>query len=513
MDIRFKNLLIKAMIERKNYMPIRDEEGKLIINDNISILSKNSSGTQIFVELINGDKFTCEEIVERLQRNCNMLTELNSKSAYYFFEIFIFETAPDESKINVMKSNQLQEAMDRKFLKCISLDLSKPEVIKHFKTPTSDMGLVKTLKQVLAYEGNTEVQQQEIEKLVLLKEREYEIDFKVKTPVFTYALIAINILVFGLLTLHSVNSGISYDKLLIDFGAKENSRIIGGEYFRLFTAMFLHASLAHVLINCYSLYAVGVIVEKIFGRFKFLTVFLIAGILGNIASFMFSVSPGVGASGAIFGLLGALLYFGLQRPTLFKVFFGYNIMVIIVINLVFGFSTTNIDNFAHLGGIIGGFLAAGIFLKAEDKRWYLNRYIYLIMTLILTTTGMYYGFNNNQNKLYYNVYELDNYTSAQDWKSAEAKAEEILALKPANVNLRIEVLYQLARAESMSGKLNEAIEHAKSLTSLDPVDGHYLLGVFYFNTKDYERSKEELLAAKKAGNKNEQIDQLLSEIK
>gem|GEM_PF-3153167 len=74
-----------------------------------------------------------------------------------------------------------------------------------------------------------------------------------------------------------------------------------------------------------------------------------AGIFGNILSFMFSPNAGVGASGAIFGLLGALLYFGLERPSLFKASFGANVIVMIVINLFYGFTKTGIDNFAHIG--------------------------------------------------------------------------------------------------------------------------------------------------------------------
>jgi rhomboid protease GluP len=513
MNIQFRNLLIKTMIESKSYMPLRNEEGKLMINDNISILTKNSSGTQIYIELISGDNFTSDEIAERLQRNCNMLSGLKAKGTHYFFEIFVFKTEPEETKINAITSNQLQETIDRKYLKCISIDLSKSETKKHFKSPTSDMGLTKIIKQVFANGGKTEVEPQEIEDLVRKKEKEYEIEFKVKVPVFTYILIAINLLVFGLLTLYSMNSGISYDKLLIDFGAKENSLIIGGQYFRFFTAMFLHANLTHVAVNCYSLYAVGVSVERIFGRFKFLSVFLIAGVLGNVASFMFSTSPGVGASGAIFGLLGALLYFGIQRPTLFKVYFGYNIIIIIVINLVYGFSTTGIDNFAHLGGLVGGFLASGVFLRSEKEQWYLNRYLYICLTLLLTVAGIFYGFNNNQNKIYSYANELDKYTNAKDWRNVELKAEEILALNPSDASLKISVLYELARAESINGENSKAIENAKILTTLDPGNGHYILGVLYFNEKEYKLSKSELLSAKAAGNNNAQIDQLLSEIK
>lgn len=235
----------------------------------------------------------------------------------------------------------------------------------------------------------------EIQTLAINKEKEYQFEFVTNVPVVTYTLISINILVYVLFYLYSIKSGKDYSTLIYNYGAKVNSKILVGEFYRFLTPVFLHANLTHLLVNCYSLYAVGVSVERIFGRRKFLVMYFMAGILGNIASFVFSPSWGIGASGAIFGLLGALLYFGLMKPTLFKMFFGNNILIMIVINLTYGFSTTGIDNYAHIGGLIGGFLATGIVVKSEKTKWYFNRALYLALTLIIIVSGVACGFNTN----------------------------------------------------------------------------------------------------------------------
>ena len=514
MKTKFINAFIKSMIEYKDFMPLRDESGNLNMDRPVNILTKNLSGSNIILELLDGDKLASEEITARLEANRNMLSNLKARGAYYFFAIFIFDTSPSEDKKDAFIASQVQKIMGKKYLKCISVDLSTGTVNKYFKTPLSDFGITKTAIDILTKGVPEEMEQAEIYDIVNRKQKEYKIEFKVKTPVITYTLIGINIIVGALIYLYSTTSGISYSQLLLDFGAKVNFNILTGEYWRFVTPVFLHANMVHLLVNCYSLYVIGVSVEKIFGRFRFITVYFIAGILGNILSFMFSPNNGVGASGAIFGLLGTLLYFGLEKPTLFRVYFGRNIMMTLVINLAYGFSNKGIDNFAHIGGLIGGFLASGIVAKTEKKRWYFNRYLYYILTIFIALSGIAYGFNSKQNKIIIKINELEMFQSAQeqDWNKVEAKAEEILELKPDNTDINISVLWSLTVAEAMNQKYDEALEHAKGLTTIDPPNGHYLLGILYYDMGQFDLSEEELLEAKKAGASNEQIDQILSDI-
>lgn len=512
MKTKFIHSLIKDMIEKNDFMPLRDGSGNLNLDRPVNILTKDSFGSYIIIELLDGDQLSSEEISARLQENKRLLTDLKTGVVHYFLEVFIFETKPDNDKQEAFISCQSQKVMGKKYLKCLSVELSTGSVNKYFKVPISDFGISKAARNILAKGIPEEVDSAEIEEIALQKQKDYKIEFKAKVPVFTYALISINIIVSALIYLYSMKSGISYSQLLMDFGAKIDFNILTGEYWRFVTPIFLHANMVHLLINCYSLYAIGVSVEKIFGRFRFLTVYFIAGIMGNLLSFMFSPTPGVGASGAIFGLLGTLLYFGLEKPALFRVYFGRNVLLTIFINLTYGFSKAGIDNFAHIGGLIGGFLASGIVAKPEKRHWYFNRYLYLILTIFIAFSGLAYGFNNKQSKIIVKANELETLDKAEDWDKVEMKAEEILNLKPGNTDLEISVLWTLVKAEALNQKYDEAVEHAKDLMRIDPQNGHYMLGILYYDMEQYDLSKEELLKAKNAGASNEQIDQILGEI-
>ncbi|GLY09956.1 rhomboid family intramembrane serine protease [Pseudobacillus badius] len=213
--------------------------------------------------------------------------------------------------------------------------------------------------------------------------------FHASAPFFSYLFIAVQIIVFFLLEL---SGGSTNSATLIYFGAKYNPLILEGEWWRFITPVFLHIGFLHLLMNTFALYFLGTAVEKIYGRFRFLFIYLFAGFAGTLASFVISPSLSAGASGAIFGCFGALLYFGVIYPRLFFRTMGMNIIVLIVINLVFGFSMPGIDNAGHIGGLIGGFLAAGaVHVPAKTKP--LMQLAFLAAALLLTMGGLYIGFS------------------------------------------------------------------------------------------------------------------------
>lgn len=335
---------------------------------------------------------------------------------------------------------------------------------------------------------------------------------KVNKPIVTYVLIAINIIMWGLLSFISSKTGERYNELLMLFGAKINIKIIQGQYWRFITPIFLHADITHLLVNCYSLHAVGTTVERIYGHTKFLVIYLIAGTLGSILSFVFSINPAVGASGAIFGLLGALLYFGVEHPRLFRAFFGRSIFMILAINLGYGYVNKRIDNFGHIGGLIGGFLASGIVKAPFNGKWYLSKATYIILILAILASGLAYGFNYGNNNALLMLEELYKHDQNQNWNEAVKIGQDILDLKPTNKNINIEVLWITAKAEVITGKYNEAVEHAKTLVKLSPVNGHYLLGIIYYDLGQLNLAKEELLKAKALSSPYPNIDELLRKI-
>ena len=181
------------------------------------------------------------------------------------------------------------------------------------------------------------------------------------------ALLAINIGVFLLEAVYggpgALFSGPDPQKLF-NLGALYPPAVaVGHQYWRLFTAMFLHAGLLHLALNMYALYLFGFLVEEAFGKVKFLAIYLVSGLLASAVSFAFgpTLEVGVGASGAIFGLLGAWVAFNYRRRS--SPMASANLrwaFMLIAINAVLGFSIAGIDWRAHLGGLVSGAIAGAL---------------------------------------------------------------------------------------------------------------------------------------------------------
>jgi rhomboid protease GluP len=187
-------------------------------------------------------------------------------------------------------------------------------------------------------------------------------------PLLVWGLLGINILMF---IVEMLLGGSDNRATLVTLGAKVNTLIVMGQYWRLITPMFLHFDIWHIAFNSYALYVLGPEVEAIYGHARFLIIYLLAGIAGNVMSFAFTPALSAGASTAIFGLIGTqLAFFYRQR----KVFgdFGQrrllNIVVIIVINLLFSLSGA-VDIFGHLGGFIGGLVLGWMLCPAYEVEY------------------------------------------------------------------------------------------------------------------------------------------------
>lgn len=182
-----------------------------------------------------------------------------------------------------------------------------------------------------------------------------------RTPVTTLLLAAI-VLVFAgdLLT----------GSMLTQLGADERTLVLQyGQWWRPLTSMFLHAGWLHLLLNGWALYQLGALFEILIGSGSMLTVFLVSGLAGSLTSLTFTHGPSVGASGAIFGLMGALISFLLRRREMLTPFAKSLLGQLVLwagINVVFGFSTPGIDNAAHLGGCAAG-LVLGLMLKPHIR--------------------------------------------------------------------------------------------------------------------------------------------------
>lgn len=157
--------------------------------------------------------------------------------------------------------------------------------------------------------------------------------------------------------------------VLIRLGAKSNILIEQGEVWRLLSCAFLHSNLVHIACNMYSLYIIGPQIQQIYGTMKYLSIYTISCITSSVLSyFMSPYGISVGASGGIFGLMGALLAFAIiERHRIDKKYIS-SLMQIIAINLFIGLSIKNIDNFGHIGGLIGGILIGYIIYKTSKKK-------------------------------------------------------------------------------------------------------------------------------------------------
>jgi rhomboid protease GluP len=211
-------------------------------------------------------------------------------------------------------------------------------------------------------------------------QQSYRLSLPLRRPRAVWALLAINVIVFvvpGLMSLLGIGvAGFPADVVVRALGAKDNERIaVYGEYYRFLTAMFLHGGLLHLGFNAYALYALGPEAERIYGTARFLALYFIAGLAGGIASYALNPSPAVGASGAIFGLIGGLAaFYYVSRRLLGEISRQQlgSLITVIMINLFIGFSTPVIDNTAHIGGLIGG-AAVGWLLAPRftiDERLY-----------------------------------------------------------------------------------------------------------------------------------------------
>lgn len=161
-------------------------------------------------------------------------------------------------------------------------------------------------------------------------------------------------------------AGVSLSELLLIWGAKDNIAIAAGDqYYRFITMMFLHGGLLHVLFNTMALVSFGSEIERVCGTQRFLGIYLVGGFAGGVASYMFSPYPAVGASGAIFALIGAELVFIIRNRRMYgdqaKQLLA-NVAFTALLNIGIGFMVPNIDNMAHIGGLIGGILCGALLM-------------------------------------------------------------------------------------------------------------------------------------------------------
>lgn len=188
---------------------------------------------------------------------------------------------------------------------------------------------------------------------------------KEQQPYVVYGIMIINLIVILAMELSGGSTDIQN---LILFGAIEPNLILnGGEFYRLFTAMFIHVGFTHFAHNTLALYVFGTRVEKYYGRLNFITIYILGGAIGSVFSLIFTRSISAGASGAIFSLIGATAVMAKIWGRDVDGLSHYTMTMYIMVSIGFGLAMPNVDNFGHLGGLLGGVILGYIICKLSEK--------------------------------------------------------------------------------------------------------------------------------------------------
>ena len=334
--------LINYFITEENYKPmiihgINDEIWLENLDNNYKIVRIVSHHIHN-KEQLDFDKFKLSKIVKQVKR----------KTLSFKVKVLSIYTDIEDEKI--LNNDDVLITKEK--------DINNPKLLSAFpdiveKTNRKEDGLEYFIKVTDNINKKNEKRNKIAEKI-----------FSYKQPIVTYIIMAICIILFILMEL---SGGSTNSQTLLKYGANLDVLVKNGEYYRLFTCIFLHIGIMHLLCNMYSLYIIGREVENLFGKIKYIIIFILSGIFGSIMSLAFTHNTiSAGASGAIFGLLGALLYFGMHYRTYLWEAIKRSIIPIIVVNLIIGFFAEGIDLAAHIGGLVGGVLVA-MMVGVPDK--------------------------------------------------------------------------------------------------------------------------------------------------
>ena len=322
-------------------------------------------------------------------------------------------------------------------------------------------------------------------------------------PVVTWVLLAIIAVVFVIQTLLGGSTEVD---VLIRMGAKFTPLIAAGEYWRLFTSMFLHIGVMHLAFNGYALFVIGTELERLVGPGRFLAIYLLSGLFGSLASYALSDSLAAGASGAIFGIIGALAAFFLIHREKLGSWASRrlaNIGIVIVFNLIWGFSQPGrIDNVAHVGGLLAGFALGWalapryqvdpVRMRVMDRN-NLGRYwpaLGLAVLLLLGGTALVTAYQRNSPRSH--LYRGQLAVEREAWDEAATELEQAIALDPSLADPAVH--FHLGLARNYLEQPEAAIPAYKAALEIDPAHTASLwnLAMTYFDLGRYAEARTAL---------------------
>jgi rhomboid protease GluP len=475
---------------------------QLVVEQKYTILALSQDGREVLLEPFRNKQFTIVRLrridvdwgntlaidLEKAGQKFEQLLRSGVRSPIHVMNIYISSLPPVDDlpevfingynkvngKIDITSTLLLKDELEDELQKLEQgLNVPLKQVKEKLKPDIEIEDIQKLRNRVIDYHNHQREEERKI--------------FQNGKPFLTYIFLGLQIFMFILLEMFG---GSTNTETLIRFGAKFNPLIYEGEWWRFIAPIVLHIGFLHLLMNSIALFYIGPAVERAYGSLRFLIIYLVAGVSGTIVSFAFSPFLSAGASGAIFGCFGALLYIGVQNRKVFFRTMGSNLLVVIGINLAIGFVIPNIDNAGHIGGLVGGFLAA-LIVQLPNRKQVLLRLIGITATIILLV-GLYrYGIGHAKE-------QYPQYTALQGQGLIQAeKYDEAYTLLNDAVNTdnsSNDILFLLSVAEIELRKYDQAIEHLLQIISDDETyhQAHFNLAILYANEGKSSLALEEV---------------------
>ena len=329
--------LVHYFITEENYTPI------VVKGVKDEIWLENMEGPYKVVRINSNHIHNLEQLEFDILKTKSVLKQIKKKT--FSMSMNILNIFLD---INELPENKVKN-MDNIYIDSLKNVPKNKVLTSAFKKITTDLSTDQIdIEEIIKKTEDVNIKTQK-------KNKVYEDIFKPKTPIITNIIILTCILYFVLM-LFNTKGNLSAANLL-KYGANYQAYIQTGEWYRLFSCIFIHASILHLLLNMYTLKIIGSQIESFLGKIRFVIVFIISGLIGSLFSAILTKSVSVGASGAIFGILGSLIYFSYHYRLLLGSSLKYEILPVVIFNLGIGLFIPGVDIWAHIGGLVGGIFA------------------------------------------------------------------------------------------------------------------------------------------------------------
>lgn len=364
--------LVHYFITEENYTPI------VVKGVKDEIWLENMDGPYKVVRINSNHIHNKEQLEYDLLKTKGVLKQIKRKT--FSMSVNILNIFLD---INKLPEDNMKN-MDNIYIESLKSVPENKILTSAFKGITTNLSTEQVdLDQIIKQTEDVNIKTQKKNKI-------YEDIFKPKTPIITNIIILTCVLYFALM-LYGTKGNLSAANL-VKYGANYQPLIKIGEWYRLFSCMFIHASGLHLLLNMYALKILGSQVESYLGKIRYTVVFILSGLIGSLFSAIFTKSVSVGASGAIFGVLGSLLYFSYHYRIILGTSLKYEILPVVIFNVIIGLCIPGVDIWAHVGGLIGGaFVTMSVGVPGKiNKRSIINGTICTLMLIAFLSYILFY---------------------------------------------------------------------------------------------------------------------------